>query len=124
MEIKQLKNGNLLITIPMVLATSGQKKQIILPEAPHMGASPLLVHIARALHWQKMIDSGKFKNIKELASVIGIDSSFVARTMRFASLSPRLIHKIIKGEISPSIESCGEGFSILWSDQEEQFLSK
>lgn len=56
--------------------------------------------------------------------MIGIGSSFIAGTMRFASLSPRLIHKIIKGEISPSIEGCGEGFPILWSDQEEQFWNR
>lgn len=46
-----------------------------------------------------MIDEGGFKNIDELANVLGIDSGAVARTIRLTLLSSKIIHKIIAGEV-------------------------
>jgi len=47
-----------------------------------------------------MIDEGKFKNIAELAQAVGIDSGAIARTIRLTLLSPKIIHKLIAGEIN------------------------
>ena len=46
-----------------------------------------------------LIDEGGFKNIDELANVLGIDSGAVARTIRLTLLSSKIIHKIIAGEV-------------------------
>ena len=62
--------------------------------------SPLVINLARAFHWQDLIDDGKFSNIEELAKAIGIDKVHVARIMRLTLLSPKIIHKIIIGEIT------------------------
>ena len=124
MEIRKLENGNLLITLPMVLAACGKRKQIISPVNNHVEATPLVISIARAFHWQKLIDSGRFRNIKELAAEIGIDSTAVAKTIRLTLLSPQIIHKIITGELRPSVDACRESFPESWEAQEEFFANK
>ena len=124
MEIKQLENGNLLVTLPMALVACGKRKQIVSPENDRLEVAPLVAGIARAFRWQTLIDSGQFKNAKELAAAIGIDSSSVAKTLRLTLLSPQTIHKIITGELRPSIDACRESFPDLWDDQEEFFANK
>lgn len=124
MEIRKLENGNLLITIPMVLVTCGKRKQIVSPESDNVEVAPLVTNIARAFHWQKLIDSGQFQNIKELAAEIGVDSTCVAKTVRLALLSPQIIHKIITGELRPSVDACRESFPESWEEQEAFFADK
>lgn len=124
MKIKYLENGNLLVTLPMILVACGKRKQIIAPENENAEVAPLVTNIARAFRWQKLIDSGRFKNIKELAAEIGIDSTAVAKTLRLTLLSPQIIHKIITGELRPSIDTCRESFPESWEEQETFFANK
>jgi len=124
MKIKCLENGNLLVTLSMALVACGKRKQIIAPENDNAEVAPLVVNIARALHWQKLIDSGQFQNIKELAAEIGVDSTCVAKTVRLALLSPQIIHKIITGELRPSVDTCRKSFPESWAEQERFFANK
>ena len=102
-----------------------------MPDSEDAGSSPLLLSIARAYRWQKMIDEGKFKNIAELANVLGIDSGAVARTIRLTLLSPKIIHKIIAGEVNLSQvagevnlsqEQYRQSFPDSWEEQEKFFF--
>ena len=117
-QIEILENGNLLITLPIVFKICGQRKKMIMPDSEDAGSSPLLLSIARAYRWQKMIDEGKFKNIAELANVLGIDPGAVARTIRLTLLSPKIIHKIIAGEVNLLQEQYRQSFPDSWEEQE------
>ncbi len=121
-QIEVLENGNIRITMPMVFKVCGQRKQIITPDSENIETSPIVLSIARAYRWQKMIDEGKFKNIAELAQAVGIDSGAIARTIRLALLSPKIVHRIITGEINLTQEKWRQSFPDSWSEQEEIFL--
>ena len=71
---------------------------------------------------QKMIDEGRFKNIAELANVLGIDPGAVARTIRLTLLSPKIIHKIIAGEVNLLQEQYRQSFPDSWEEQEKFFF--
>ncbi len=123
-QIEVLENGNIRITMPMVFKICGSRKQIITPDSENVEAAPILVSIARAYRWQKMIDEGKFKNIAELAQAVGVDSGAIARTNRLTLLSPKIIHKLIAGEINLTQRTWRQSFSDYWSEQERLFLKE
>ena len=53
--------------------------------------------LARAFHWQELIDSGRFASVTELAEALGVDRSYVGRVMRLALLAPDIVDAIVDG---------------------------
>ena len=82
----------------------------------------MVLNLARGFHWQELIDEGAYPNIKELAKAIGIDSGVVAKAIRLTWLSPKIIHKIIIGEVDISMQTLRKSFPIVWRKQEEELL--
>lgn len=74
-----LENGNLEITIPIALRSLRGRKRVIAPDAEAAGHDAILTALTRGLRWQRLIDDGRFANIKELARFIGKDPSQIAR---------------------------------------------
>ena len=111
-----LPNGN----IPVTIKTQGGRKRIVAKETGC--ESPLVLNLARGFHWQELIDEGAYPNIKELAKAIGIDSGVVAKAIRLTWLSPKIIHKIIIGEVDISMQTLRRSFPIVWSKQEKELL--
>ena len=93
-----LDNGNLEITVPVVMRCMAGRKRIIAPDKPE-GNESLMLALARGLRWQALIDEGKFANIRELAGAVGQDTSQIARAIRLTRLSPTIIHRIVTGDI-------------------------
>ena len=119
-----LPNGNIRISIPVTIKTQGGRKRIVAKEVARLTGceSPLILNLARGFHWQELIDEGSYANIKELASAIGIDSGVVAKAIRLTWLSPKVIHKIILGEVDISMNTLRRRFPIIWSKQEKELL--
>ena len=107
--------------MPMVFKVCGSRRQIITPDSGNVENSPVLLSIARAFRWQKMIDEGTFKNCTELALAMGLDAAITARTIRLTLLSPQIIHKIITGEMVLKQETLRQSFPDSWSEQEDFF---
>ena len=86
--------------------------------------TPIQLALARAFRWQKMIDEGKFSNIKDLAATVGVDSGLISRTIRLTLLSPKIIHKLLSGELDLSLDSCRRSFPDSWAEQEKVLLKE
>ena len=108
-QIEVLENGNVRVTIPLIFKIAGGRTRIFTPDS------------ARAFRWQKMIDEGKFSNIKDLAATVGVDSGLISRTIRLTLLSPKIIHKLLSGELDLSLDSCRRSFPDSWAEQEKMF---
>ncbi len=121
-QIKLLDNGNLLITLPSVLKQCGQRKQLVTPDSENLELPPLLINIARAYHWQKLIDQGKYENIKALSKALGMNSCAVARIIRLTLLSPKIVHGIINGELELTLDQCRQCFPDDWEEQDAFFF--
>ena len=115
-----LENGNLEVTIPIALRSRQGRKQIITPDGAESNRS-LLAALARGRRWQRLIDDGKFANIKELATAIGKDPSQIARAIRLTRLSPAIVHRIIVGDTPEglSLAKLRGDLPVKWSEQEE-----
>ena len=115
-----LENGNLEITIPIALRSLRGRKRVIAPDAEADSNDAILTALARGLRWQRLIDEGRFANIKELATSIGKDPSQIARAIRMTRLSPALVHRIIVGDMPDgiSLAKLRGDLPVKWSEQE------
>ena len=50
-----------------------------------------LLAVARGRKWQRDIDEGKVRDIKELTEILQLDHSYVSRVLRLAHLAQPLI---------------------------------
>ena len=121
---------NLVIRIPMELKRRRGRKEIIVPEGlPGMRQSksctqePLITALARAFHWQELIDSGRYASVTELAEALGVDRSYVGRIVRLTLLAPDIVEAIVEGREPSglSLERLVKGRPMLWSEQRERF---
>jgi len=101
----QKNDQGIVINVPLKIKKRGGRKGIILPEAfasdnpmrpSHQEA--LVIAIARAHRWQKLLDDGKFGSVSDLAREIGLDVSFAARLLRLTLLAPDIVEAILMGE--------------------------
>lgn len=116
-----LENGNLEITIPIALRSLRGRKRVVAPDAEADGNDAILTALARGRRWQRLIDEGRFANIKELATAIGKDPSQIARAIRMTRLSPAIVHRIIVGDTPDgiSLARLRGDLPVKWSEQEE-----
>ncbi len=100
----QHDDDGIVINVPLTLKKRGGRKEVILPQAfasdnrmrpSHQEA--LVIAVARAHRWQKLLDEGKFESISDLARETGLDVSFAARLLRLTLLAPDIVESILMG---------------------------
>lgn len=82
----------------------------------------LVIAIARAHRWQKLLDDGKFESVSDLAREIGLDVSFAARLLRLTLLAPDIIEAILMGEEPSglSLTTLTKQLPVLWDGQRSE----
>ena len=96
-------NGTL-IHIPMKLKKRGGRKEVIVADGlteqivkPDMDV-PFVIALARAHAWQELLDSGKYRSVREMAKDLGVYYSYMNRLLRFTILAPDIIEAILDGK--------------------------
>jgi hypothetical protein len=81
--------------------------------------SPLVKAVARAFRWRKLIESGTFATISELAEAEKKDVSYVGRILRLTLLGPDIVEAILDGSQNAicTLDTLLKPFPILWSEQ-------
>lgn len=122
----QGEEQGIVVSVPLRLKKRGGRKEVImastfdsLKRLSYQEA--LVIAIARADRWQKLLDEGKFQSISDLAREIGLDVSFVARLMRLTLLAPDVIEAILMGEEPSglSLTKLTKKLPSVWSEQRE-----
>ena len=54
--------------------------------------------LARAHRWQRMLESGEYGSIEELAAAERINPSYLARVLRLTLLAPDIVESILDGQ--------------------------
>ena len=115
------------IDIPMTFHRRSGRKQIVLPpdarpEEQTKQPTLLAAALARGLAWQEMIESGQAESNSALARKLKLDQSYIARTIRLASLAPDIIEAILDGR-EPNglgLNSLRRDVPLLWDEQRKQ----
>ncbi|MFC3614790.1 hypothetical protein ACFORG_13540 [Lutimaribacter marinistellae] len=92
--------------VPFRIVKRGGRKEMVLPDGavqPRRTDSTLVKALARALRWKKMLDSGEFATIAELAEREGIASSYSTRVLRLTLLAPDIVEAILDGKQGPDV---------------------
>ena len=80
------------VTVPFTIRKRGGRKLVITPDgtaAPRARVdSALLKALARGFRWRKLLETGDFATIEEIAKAENINPSYVSRMLRMTLLSP------------------------------------
>ena len=92
--------------VPFRLVKRGGRKEMQLPEGaarPRKPDSALIKALARAFRWKRMLESGEFATIAELAEREEIAPSYMTRVLRMTLLAPEIVEAIMDGKQGPGV---------------------
>jgi hypothetical protein len=100
----------------------GGRKEMQLPEGaaqPRRTDNSLVKALARAFRWKRMLESGEFTTIAELAEREGIAPSYMTRVLRLTMLAPDIVEAILDGRQGPEVTLARvlELFPVEWEGQ-------
>jgi len=117
------------IRVPMEFKTRSGRKEIILPPDAARTAdvgprSPLVVALARAYRWQRLIDSGEVPGVEAIAARYGVSRTYVARMLQLTSLAPTFVKAIVEGKepTGMSLTKLRDGMPPMWEEQKRRWL--
>jgi len=91
------------VSVPLSVAPRGGRKTIISPvPVEYMTARPqpdnaLLKALARAHRWRRLIETGQYASITDLAHTEKVNQSYACRVLRLTLLAPGIIEAILDG---------------------------
>ena len=110
------------IHVPFRIVKRGGRKEMQLPDGaaqPRRTDSTLVKGLARAFRWKRMLESGEFTSIAELAEREGIAHSYMTRVLRLTLLAPEIVEAILDGKQGPEV-TLGrvlEPYPVVWDQQ-------
>ena len=113
--------------VPFHIVKRGGRKEMQLPEGatqPRRTDNTLVKALARAFRWKRMLESGEFASISELAEREGIAFTYMARLMRLSLLAPEIVDAIMEGRHPESVTLANmmDPFPLDWKEQRIRFL--
>ena len=88
------------IHVPFRVVKRGGRKEMVLPEGAAQARKPdntLVKALARAFRWKRMLETGQFATIGDLATREGIAPSYLTRVLRLTLLAPDIVEAIVAG---------------------------
>jgi len=119
------------IRVPMEFKTRSGRKEIISVRSPSglppdaataadVGPrSPLVVALARAYRWQRMIDTGEVPGVEAIAAKHNVDRAYVSRILGLTALAPDIVGAILAGNEPDgiSLSELHKDLPEYWKDQ-------
>ncbi|MDX5507401.1 MAG: recombinase family protein [Wolbachia endosymbiont of Hylaeus sinuatus] len=98
----------------------GNKCTVVEPEAKTNNA--LLRAVVRSHLWKRLLEEGKYANIKELSKKINIGTRRIQQILRLNYLAPKIKEDVINGRQPRDLRLADlKEISMLWSEQLEKF---
>ena len=112
----------LTVVIPIRVKPRGGRKAMVTPGVLALDRRQdvtLIKAVARAFRWRRMLETGRFSTINELAAAEKINSSYVSRLLRLTLLSPDIVGAILEGRQPEGMTLPGlmKPFSVEWKRQ-------
>ena len=113
--------------VPFRIVKRGGKKEMQMPEGATQSQrtdSTLVKALARAFRWKRMLESGEFATISELAEREGIATSYMTRLLRLTQLEPGIIEAVLDGRQGDAVTLARlmDPFPISWIEQKNIFF--
>jgi hypothetical protein len=96
--------GTLTIAVPLTIRKRGGRKLVLSPAGEEITAparprvdNTLVKALARAFRWRKLLETGVYATVAEMADAEGINRSYVSRVLRLTLLAPEIVEGILEG---------------------------
>ena len=96
----QAISNTITVHVPFRLVKRGGRKEMVLPigrPMPRNVDETLVKALARAFRWKRMLESGEFGTISDLAQHERIAAPYLTRVFRLAFLAPEVVEAILDG---------------------------
>jgi hypothetical protein len=112
----------LTVVIPLHVKPRGGRKAMVTPGVLALERRQditLIKAVARAFRWRRMLESGRFATINELAAAEKINSSYISRVLRLTLLAPDIVEAILDGRQPEGMTLPGllKPFPVEWQRQ-------
>ena len=109
----------LTVMIPISVKPRGGRKAVVTPGVLALERRQdvtLIKAVARAFRWRKMLETGRFGTVAELAAAEKINASYVSRVLRLTLLAPSIVEAIVEGTQPEGMTLPGlmEGVGVEW----------
>ena len=120
----------LTVRVPLTLRKRGGRKEVVAPDGATWGTprprvdNTMVKAIARAHRWKRLLESGRFASVTELAEAEKINQSYLCRVLRLTLLAPDIVEAILDGRQPPGIQLdvLLNRHPVAWSTQRERLL--
>ena len=127
---READRGVLTVRIPFQIKKRGGRKIVIAPEGASWSAprprvdSTMVKALARAHRWKRLLESGRFASVAELAAAEKINQSYLCRILRLTLLAPDIVEAILDGRQPPGmqLDVLLTPQSVAWSTQRDRLL--
>jgi hypothetical protein len=103
-EVSLSPDGNTItVFVPVTWRRRAGRKVIVAPAGSNDWAPPpkiggaLVKALARAHRWRRLLESGEYGTLAELADAERIGRSYVCRVLRLTLLAPDIVERILDG---------------------------
>jgi len=125
---READRGVLTVRIPFQIKKRGGRKFVIAPEGASWSVprprvdSTMVKALARAHRWKRLLESGRFASVAELAAAEKINQSYLCRILRLTLLAPDIVEAILDGRQPPGmqLEHLLNPTSVYWNIQRSQ----
>ena len=121
------------VEVPFTIRKRGGRKQVITPDGASAWVSPraridstMIKAIARGFRWRKLLETGVYGTLEEIAAAEKINSSYVSRLLRMTLLAPDIVDAILDGRqpAEMTLAVLMAPFAVEWNYQRAYFSSK
>ena len=115
------------VTVPFAIRKRGGRTLVITPDGVTSAPAPrtridstLLKALARGFRWRKLLETGHFATIEEIAEAENINPSYVSRLLRMTLLAPEIVEAILDGTQPAGLTRAKmmQPFPLEWKHQE------
>jgi hypothetical protein len=80
--------------------------------------------LARAFRWRRLLETGVYGTIEELAAAEKINASYVSRVLRLTLLAPATVEAIVDGQHPPhlTLATLMRPFPVKWPHQAHRLV--
>ena len=128
--MRREEDGTITISIPIRLRKYSGRQQVFLPQnivfndfKEKQDLTVLQTALARGRQWQMMLESGKFKNLREIAAEEKVDPGYVSRIMNMNLLCPEIVRRILDDDIESdfAFNEIYRDIPVRWDEQFKKF---
>ena len=117
--------------VPLCIKKRGGRKLVIAPDGepwkpPRARIDNTMVKaIARAQRWKRLLESGQFSSVADLAAAEKINQSYVCRILRLTLLAPDIVEPILDGMQPTELQMNAllKPFPVEWCKQRTRMTS-